>query len=41
MAFGDFAAGVVELGFYFIGEFELVFEEIVNPSADSFHLGAR
>jgi hypothetical protein len=40
MACGDFAAGLVESGLHFVGEFKLVFEKIINPRANLFNLGA-
>jgi hypothetical protein len=41
LALGDFATGQLELGLHFIGEFKLVFQEIINPRADFFNLRAR
>ena len=37
----NFAAGLVELGFYFIGQFKPVFKIVVNPVADFFDFRAR
>ena len=40
IALGDFAAGLIELGLHFVGEFKLVFKKIINRRADFFNLGA-
>jgi len=37
----NFAARLVELGFYFIGQFKPVFKIVVNPVADFFDFRAR
>ena len=38
---GDFAAGLIELGFDFIGQLKLVFEEVINPRTNFLDLSAR
>ncbi len=40
IAFGDFAAGLIELGLHFVGEFKLVFEKIINPRANFLNFSA-
>jgi len=35
-----FAAGLVELGLYVVGEFKLVFEKIINPRANFLNFSA-
>ena len=34
----QFAAGLIDLGLHFVGEFKLVFQEIINPRANFFAL---
>ena len=40
VAFGYLAAGLIQLGFYFVSEFKLVFQEIINPRANPLDFGA-
>ena len=37
---GDFTARLIELEFHFLSQLKLVFEVIINPRPDFFHLGA-
>ncbi len=41
VAFGNFTAGLVKFGLHFIGEFELVFQKIVNPCPNLLDFRAR
>jgi hypothetical protein len=41
MAFGNFPAGLVELGLHIVIEFKLVFQKIINPCADFLDFAAR
>jgi hypothetical protein len=38
IAVGDFVAGLIEFGFDRVGEFQLVFQIIINPGADFLNL---
>jgi hypothetical protein len=37
---GDFAAGLIELGFHLVLQFELVFEKVINPRTEFLDLRA-
>jgi len=41
ISFRNFPVGLIELGFNGVREFQLVFQEIINPRTDFFNLRAK